>query len=134
MADLRSLLSLFSFILVYYGECSQEFLEQCRGMGYTSNLMCSSCDELDKFNLSKLKDGCQSCCQQDSTNEAETEVQAFVKSDKPNQFPGLTVRYVRGADPVIKLMDEDRNVQQELGIDKWDTDTIEAFLRSRLQE
>ena len=57
---------------------------------------------------------------------------AFVKGEKPNQFPGLSVRYVRGADPVIKLMDEDRIVQQTFGIEKWDTDTIEAFLQSRL--
>lgn len=59
---------------------------------------------------------------------------AFVKGDKPNQFPGLSIRYVRGADPVIKLMDEDRIIQQTFGIEKWDTDTIEAFLQSRLRQ
>lgn len=60
-------------------------------------------------------------------------MQAFVKSDKPNSFPGLTVKYLRGADPVIKLLDENHNVQQTFGIEKWDTDTIEAFLRTRLR-
>lgn len=59
---------------------------------------------------------------------------AFVKGDKPAQFPGLKVRYPRGADPIIKLLDESRNVQQTFGIEKWDTDTIEAFLQSRLQQ
>ena len=63
-----------SGLQVYYGECSQQFLEECRGMGFTNNLMCSSCDELDKFNLHKLKDGCIGCCQQDSSDDAETEV------------------------------------------------------------
>ena len=58
---------------------------------------------------------------------------AFAKGDKPGQFPGLSIKYVRGADPVIKLMDEDRIVQQTFGIEKWDTDTIEAFLQSRLR-
>ena len=30
-------------------------------------------------------------------------VAAFVKSDKVNQFPNFEVKYVRGADPVVKL-------------------------------
>jgi hypothetical protein len=38
------------------------------------------------------------------------DIVAFVKSDRPKQFPGLTVRYVRGADPIIKLLDESKNV------------------------
>jgi hypothetical protein len=57
---------------------------------------------------------------------------AFVKGDMSAQFPGLSIKYLRGADPVIKLLDIDRNIQQEFGIEKWDTDTITAFLKSRL--
>jgi len=151
MADLRSLLSLFSFVLVYYGEVSSEFLESCRGLGFTESLVCSSCEDLDKFSLGKLKESCLGCCQDDSAPDTETEmfphaelavcgwklgrypqVQAFVKGDKPSQFSGLSIKYVRGADPIIKLMDEDFHVQQTFGIEKWDTDTIEAFLQSRL--
>ena len=37
---------------------------------------------------------------------------AFVKSDRPARYPGLRVKYVRGADPVIKLMDEEERVQE----------------------
>jgi len=75
MADLRSLLSLFSFVLVYYGECSEQFLEGCRGLGFTEGLACSSCHDLDRFKLSKLKDGCLGCCHDDETApEAETEM------------------------------------------------------------
>lgn len=37
---------------------------------------------------------------------------AFVKSDRPAKFPNLNIRYVRGLDPIIKLMDKDGNVQE----------------------
>lgn len=37
-------------------------------------------------------------------------------------------------DPTIKLMDENRNVVEELGIDKWNTDSVEAFFQERLQK
>lgn len=62
------------------------------------------------------------------------QVQAFVKSDKPQQFPGLTVRYMRGADPVIKLLDDDRQVVETLAIDKWNTDSVEEFFKERLRK
>ena len=41
-------------------------------------------------------------------------------------------RYVRGADPVIKLMDEDGDVMETLAIDKWNTDSVEEFLQTYL--
>lgn len=59
---------------------------------------------------------------------------AFVKSDRVKQFPGLSVRYVRGADPIIKLMDENRVVVETLGIDKWNTDSVEEFFHERLKK
>ena len=62
------------------------------------------------------------------------DIVAFVKSDHPKQFPGLTVRYVRGADPIIKLLDESKNVVETLGIDKWNTDSVEAFFDERLKK
>jgi len=40
---------------------------------------------------------------------------------------------VRGADPAIKLMDEDGEVKEVLNIEKWDTDTITEFLAERLE-
>lgn len=57
-----------------------------------------------------------------------------MKSEMPNEFPGLSVKYVRGADPVIKLMDENYIVQQTYGIEKWNTDSIVAFLQSHLRK
>ena len=61
-------------------------------------------------------------------------VSAFVKSDRPKQFPGLNVKYVRGANPVIKLLDDNRRTVETLSIDKWNTDTVEDFLSERLRK
>ena len=40
----------------------------------------------------------------------------------------MTIKYVRGADPIIKLLDEDEEVAETLAIDKWNTDSVEEFL------
>ena len=56
-----------------------------------------------------------------------------MKSDKPQQFPGLEIKYTRGADPEIYLMDENRDVRETLGIEKWNTDSVEQFFHERLQ-
>jgi len=56
------------------------------------------------------------------------QVQAFIKSDRPQQFPGLNIKYVRGADPTIKLMNQDRAVVETLSIEKWNTDSVEEYL------
>lgn len=34
---------------------------------------------------------------------------------------------MRGMDFIIKLMDENRNVVEEFGIDKWNIDFVEVF-------
>jgi hypothetical protein len=41
----------------------------------------------------------------------------------------MSVWYVRGADPIIKLLDESKNVVETLGIDKWNTDSVEASMK-----
>lgn len=56
-----------------------------------------------------------------------------MKSDRVQKFPGLKVRYMRGADPVIKLLDDNRDVVETLGIDKWNTDSVEEFFKEHLQ-
>jgi hypothetical protein len=45
---------------------------------------------------------------------------------------GLTVNYVRGADPTIKLLSDDGDVIEEMNIEKWNTDTIVEFLNTHL--
>lgn len=59
---------------------------------------------------------------------AYPQVKAFIKSDRPARYPGLTIKYVRGADPIIKLLDDDEDVAETLSIDKWNTDNVEEFL------
>ena len=60
------------------------------------------------------------------------QIQAFVKGDKPKQFQNLEIKYKKGADPTLKLLDESKTVQDTLSIDKWDTDTEEEFLKAKL--
>jgi len=59
---------------------------------------------------------------------AYPQVAAFIKSERPARYPGLTIKYVRGADPVIKLLDDEEDVAETLAIDKWNTDSVEEFL------
>lgn len=57
---------------------------------------------------------------------------AFVKSDRPKAFPKLAVKHVAGQHPTIKLLDSRGTQVEEMSIKKWDTDTIEEFLREHL--
>lgn len=55
-----------------------------------------------------------------------------MKGDKSKRFPNLRVKYLRGQDPIIKLLNEDDEVQDTLSISSWDTDTVEDFLNEKL--
>ena len=59
---------------------------------------------------------------------------AFVKSDRPDAFPGLKIRYMRGLDPQLVLLDDNKQAVETLGIEKWDTDTMEEFLQEQLSK
>jgi len=61
-------------------------------------------------------------------------VQAFINSEKVADWPGLKVTYVRGADPVIKLIAESGDVEETLNIEKWNTDTIVEFLSEHVSK
>uniref|UniRef100_A0A6M2E6U8 Selenoprotein F n=1 Tax=Amblyomma tuberculatum TaxID=48802 RepID=A0A6M2E6U8_9ACAR len=125
--------------------------EDCLARGFRKpDLICSSCRILSNFDLDSLKEDCNKCCVQ--TEERGTakrypravlevcackfghmpQIEAFCRGPKPKQFPNLTIKYLRGADPIIKLYDENGEVQEELSIKKWDTDTIEEFLFEHL--
>lgn len=95
---------------------------------------------------------CLECCQQDKVLASEKkypkailevctckfgaypQIQAFIKSDRPAKFPNLQIKYVRGLDPFIKLIDHDGNVKETLSINKWNTDTVEEFFRTHLEK
>nr|XP_018908952.1 PREDICTED: 15 kDa selenoprotein [Bemisia tabaci] len=133
--------------------CAEFTAEDCTALGYNkANLLCSSCDQLSIFGLNVLKEHCLECCHpgeaQTSTKKyakarlevctckfgAYPQIQAFVKSDRPNKFPNLTIKYVRGLDPIIKLMDKNDVVQEVLAIERWNTDSVEEFLNTYLEK
>ncbi len=61
-----------------------------------------------------------------------TKVQAFIQSDRPSKYKNLSVSYVRGKEPTLVLYDEQGNEIENLGIDKWTTDTVEEYLNEIL--
>lgn len=48
-------------------------------------------------------------------------------------LPVPFVQYVRGSDPVLKLLDDGGNIAEELSILKWNTDSVEEFLSEKLE-
>ncbi|CAD0198823.1 unnamed protein product [Chrysodeixis includens] len=147
-----ALLVYFTFNLVYLSNA--EFsTEDCASLGFIkANLLCSSCDPLKDFGLEQLMAHCKECCHQDdkTPNEkkyarailevctckfpAYPQIQAFVKSDRPAKFPNLQIKYVRGLDPIIKLLDKDGVVKDTVAIEKWNTDSVEEFLNTHLDK
>lgn len=65
---------------------------------------------------------------------AYPQIQAFIKSGRPAKFPNLTIKYVRGLDPIVKLLDKSGNVKETLSITKWNTDTVEEFFETHLEK
>lgn len=65
---------------------------------------------------------------------AYPQIQAFIKSDRPAKFPNLSIKYLRGADPIVKLLDKNDNVVETLSITKWNTDTVEEFFETHLDK
>ncbi|XP_019515457.1 PREDICTED: 15 kDa selenoprotein isoform X2 [Hipposideros armiger] len=45
--------------------------EACRELGFSSNLLCSSCDLLGQFNLLQLDPDCKGCCQEEAQFETK---------------------------------------------------------------
>ncbi|XP_028151002.1 selenoprotein F [Diabrotica virgifera virgifera] len=125
--------------------------EDCWALGFhKANLLCSSCDQLVKFQLDELVNHCKECCHPDEVNSSEKvyykavlevctckfgaypQIQAFIKSDRPDKFPNLQIKYLRGLDPIIKLYDKDGHLQETVAIEKWNTDSVEEFLSTHL--
>ncbi|XP_050524262.1 selenoprotein F [Daktulosphaira vitifoliae] len=151
---MKSLFILFLFFTIFLNFCIGDYTaSDCVQLGFNkANLLCSSCDQLQKFDLSLLSENCLQCCQMDKEVKsikvyakarlevctckfgAYPQIQAFLKSDRPKKYPNLTIRYVRGLDPIIKLMDNNGNVQEVLAIERWDTDTVDEFLSTHLEQ
>ncbi|EDV51941.1 selenoprotein F [Drosophila erecta] len=144
-----------AFFLLLALSCQQIQAEltaaDCRALGFIkAQLMCSSCDKLDDFGLDTIKPQCKQCCTLDQQPAAQRtyakailevctckfraypQIQAFIQSGRPAKFPNLQIKYVRGLDPVVKLLDASGKVQETLSITKWNTDTVEEFFETHL--
>lgn len=102
--------------------------------------------------MSYFRGHCKECCHQDENIISEKkyakavlevctckfgaypQIQAFIKSDRPAKFSNLQIKYVRGLDPIIKLFDKDGHLQETVAIEKWNTDSVEEFLNTHLDE
>ncbi|XP_058838338.1 selenoprotein F [Topomyia yanbarensis] len=141
------------FVSLLFACIKSEFTSKdCRELGFIkAQLFCSSCNSLGEYGLDELKDHCRECCQKDAEGDgklkvypkavlevctckfgAYPQIQAFIKSDRPAKFPNLTIKYVRGLDPMVKLIDEFGSVKETLSITKWNTDTVQEFFETRL--
>jgi len=151
MKDIELYISSFIIFLTRLSSAVELSVEECLENGFRkTDLSCLRCEELIKFDLMSIRDSCLKCCQKDSTEDgikkyssARLEVcgwkvghfpqiNAFIRGDKSRKFPNLSVKYVRGAEPVIKLLDSNGEEKDELNIQKWDTDTIDEFLSQHL--
>ncbi|XP_043795550.1 selenoprotein F [Apis laboriosa] len=144
---------IFSFILMV-NIVSMEFsADDCKSLGFNkANLLCSTCEEFNKHNLTEILNNCKECCLKDDDYDASglkrypravlevctckfgayPQIQAFIKSNRPNKYKNLQIKYVRGLDPIIKLFDADNKVEDILDIHKWDTDSVDEFLATHL--
>ncbi|ESN96235.1 hypothetical protein HELRODRAFT_163279 [Helobdella robusta] len=133
--------------------CQTIDFDHCLSAGFTKDLTCRSCKDLPRYRLDFLVEDCNSCCAaEDELPQKPNNVIILyfcspthllnlvyvnenwvgIRKLKPKQFPGLEIRYVRGADPTVKLMNENRETVEVLGVDKWNTDSIEEFFKERL--
>ncbi|XP_034483137.1 selenoprotein F [Drosophila innubila] len=145
-------LLIFSVLAILCCQTQAEFTAaDCRKLGFIkTQLMCSNCEKLDDFGLETLKPHCKQCCTQDQQPAAQRtyakailevctckfraypQIQAFIQSGRPAKFPNLQIKYVRGLDPIVKLLDSTGKVQETLSITKWNTDTVEEFFETHL--
>ncbi|KAJ1171253.1 hypothetical protein NDU88_003123 [Pleurodeles waltl] len=147
------LLPLLQAVSTYGSELSSE---ACRELGFSTNLQCCSCDLLGQFSLNGIELFCRQCCQEEAKFESKKHYAGAILehvndhvdvtlngkcwydkkkrwSDKPKMFKGLQIKYVRGSDPVLKLLDDNGNISEELSILKWNTDSVEEFLSEKLE-
>ncbi|CAI9717026.1 Hypothetical predicted protein [Octopus vulgaris] len=69
MADLPGIISLLVLLYICLADSQELTPLQCEHLGMYNSLLCSSCNELDKFQLTPLKDSCSKCCQMDQEGE-----------------------------------------------------------------
>ncbi|KAM7535147.1 hypothetical protein Aperf_G00000098838 [Anoplocephala perfoliata] len=105
--------------------------ETCKKSGYTDELSCSSCKELNLFGLNQLRESCTACCGGKGTVAPKKVPTTFV--EKIDNYPNIRFISKSGHSPTAVLLNDEDGVPQEtFSIESWDTDTIEEFFRERL--
>jgi len=152
MTDISLAVQLFFICFMINATLSEYSAEDCKSIGFNrAHLLCSTCDNFKKFELpDEIFDNCKECCLEEESDDgskrypkavlevctckfgAYPQIQAFIKSDRPNKYKNLQIRYVRGLDPIIKLYDAEDKVEDVLDIHKWDTDSVDEFLATHL--
>jgi hypothetical protein len=151
---------LLVIIASFYGPgiCDPRNDSSCLQAGFIpSSLQCSSCNELKQFSSKlsgSLRADCLRCCTRDgeeSEDGTKTEtfpfaelvmcqcklphypqIDAFLKT-RLSAFEGVvSFHHQRAAEPVIRLLNAQREVRRELGVEKWTTDQLDEFLREQL--
>ncbi|RDD43452.1 15 kDa selenoprotein [Trichoplax sp. H2] len=102
---------LISWLACTLASHSPEF---CRGMGFSPNLLCNSCSDLKQFQLDPLVNDCQQCCTSEQNKEDSIH------------------KYMRGQEPILKLINESNEVEDTLSIEKWKTENVEEYLQQIL--
>ncbi|XP_076546505.1 selenoprotein F [Osmia lignaria lignaria] len=151
--DFLVLLHIFAFSIMMNIVSTEFSADDCKSLGFNkANLLCSTCEEFNKRELTEIWNNCKECCLKDDDYDtsglkryprailevctckfgAYPQIQAFIKSNRPSKYKNLQIKYVRGLDPIIKLLDADNKVEDILDIHKWDTDSVDEFLATHL--
>ena len=54
--------------------CSSIDVEACKDLGFSSSLLCSSCDKLKRFKLEAIEEDCRQCCQETEVSVDKVEL------------------------------------------------------------
>ena len=76
--EVSKAMALLAFVVSYiHVAVSKLTPEECRKLGFSSNLLCGSCNDLKQFKLDALVDNCQRCCENDQA-ENEGKVRRYL--------------------------------------------------------
>jgi len=149
--SLTAFLTAVLFILISAVSKSLSSTLSCTELGFKETLVCSSCDELERFVPDEeLSKDCRRCCAEEE--EKAVEAPRFVRArlvvcqckfgryptiaefckKESTQFRNLQIDYVQAADPVLHLTASNGNVEK-VSINDWKTEHIVEFLNDKLE-
>jgi hypothetical protein len=123
----------------------------CRDLGFGSVVLCSDCEQLQKFvRDSELVAECRRCCAPDAAKKAAfyqtavlevcpqsitafPHIEEFVNKKAADFSEGLTVRHEFGRSPRLLLVPLGGGSTDVVPIAGWKTEHVEEFLREKLR-